>query len=319
MNFRVILNLLATPIEYGFDTLKTFKWSKASPLSNKNKKQYYDIILLAHTVEKGLSVTDPRKKFGVEKITQLLNLLTEYEWNYDPFPVEKAYGCLSEYIQWHKNIDFDLGEFGMSINAFILKCEKAGLHKRGGLKNISNSNITSIPLFEEALNNRSSCRQFTSEVVNEDTLKKIASIVVRTPSQCNRQSSRVHYYSDKRQIDQLLKLQAGAEGFRESVSNLFVISSDLTAWSGVKARSQAYVDASLTAMQVMNACQSLGLASCPLNLAITNRHEIKICKAGDIPSNERLVMMIAFGHPEKIELKVARSERISLDSALIKH
>ena len=72
-------------------------------------------------------------------------------------------------------------------------------------------------------------------------------------------------------------------------------------------------------MQVLNACQSLGLGSCPLNLAISNKKELAISTAGNISKGERLVVMIAFGFPEPVDLTVARSERLPVNDLLIPH
>ncbi len=319
MSLRTWINLLATPLEYCFDSLRAFKWSKASPLCPIDKQLHYDILLLAHTVEKGLSVSNPRKKFGVQKITQLLSFLEKYKPEYGLFPMEKSYGCLKAYVNWHNSIDFELGAFGDEIQSFLDRCLELSIEPKGGIKLIDNGNNIINVEHELALNGRFSCRRFEPKIVSSALIERIGRVAARTPSQCNRQSSRIHYYSKPEDIDKLLRLQGGAEGFRESVHNLFVITSDMSAWSGVKARSQAYVDGALTSMQVLNACQSLGLGACPLNLAITNRRELLICNAGRISKGERLIMMIAFGHPEELDLSVARSERMPVSEIMEIH
>jgi nitroreductase len=319
MGIRAIANLLSTPLEYGFDFLRAVKWSKASPLCPTNKRLHYDILLLAHTVEKGLSVSNPREKFGVKKITQLLSFLEKYKLEFGLFPMEKSYGCLNAYIVWHNSIGFDLGEFGKRIQLFLDRCIELNIMPKGGTRLIGDREIVINEEYELALNRRFSCRRFEERVVSSELIERIGVIATRAPSQCNRQSSRVHFYKNPRDIDRLLRLQGGAEGFRSSVHNLFVVSSEMSAWSGVKARSQAYVDGSLTAMQVLNACQALGLGACPLNLAVTNRRELLICSAGKIPKGERLVMMIAFGYPAKLDLAVARSERMVVSEVVIPH
>jgi len=319
MDIKAILNLMATPFEYAQDFFRAVRWSKASPLCPASKQLHYDILLLAHTVEKGLSVVEPRKGFGVSKITKLLSLLSEYDLNWGTFPVEKSYGCLKEYKDWHDSISFDLGGLGEKIDHFLDYCREKQVEPRGGVKSINLASMQPSVDYQSCLLNRFSCRRFVPTPISDESIDLMAKIAARTPSQCNRQSSRVHYYKDKVKIDELLRLQGGAEGFRENVYNLFLISSEISAWSGVKARSQAYVDGALTAMQVLNSCQSMGLGACPLNLAVTNRKEIKICEVGNIPKGERLIMMIAFGYPEKVNLVVARSERMGRDTLLVEH
>lgn len=315
---KELLNLLMISLEYCADFLRAVRWSKASPFCPKDKKYYYEIILLAHTVEKGLSVTNPRMRFGVVKIERLLSYLNKYEDSWDVFPLEKSCGCLQQYVELHEKHSIDLGELGNKINIFLSKCEGANITPKGGVKIIS-SHVQTMKSFEEGLLSRFSSRRYQHLKVSTELIERIIDIALRTPSQCNRQTGRVHYYSDKKMIDNLLRLQGGAESFREDVYNLFVITSDMSAWSGYKARSQTYVDGSLLSMQVLNACQALDLAACPLNLAVSNLKELQICKAGNIPTNERLIMMITFGYSEEQDLVVARSERVSRGKLLNVH
>lgn len=315
---KQIANVGFIIIEFFIDYLRALKWSKSSPLCPNVKKHYYEIILLAHTVEKGLSIKNPRMKFGQVKIPKLLSHLEKYGFDNDLFPVQKSYGCLNEYIQLHKKNNFNLGEMGEKINIFLQQCDAKKIVPTGGTKKIVPTIDNSFS-FHDGLLFRFSSRQYIPTVVSEEILNKIIEISLRTPSQCNRQSGRVHYYSNKNVIDQLLKLQGGAEGFREDVYNLFVITSDISAWSGFKARSQAYVDGSLLAMQVLNACFANNIGSCPLSLAVSNKRELQISKTGNIPTNERLIMMISFGYQKENEYVVARSERISTTSLMTKH
>ena len=134
---KELLNLLMISLEYCADFSRALRWSKASPFCPKDKKYYYEIILLAHTVEKGLSVTNPRMKFGSVKIERLLGYLTKYDSLWDVFPVEKSYGCLKEYIEFHLNKNVDLGELGEKINVFLSKCELENITPKGGVKLIT--------------------------------------------------------------------------------------------------------------------------------------------------------------------------------------
>ncbi|ATG88497.1 nitroreductase family protein [Methylomonas koyamae] len=319
MYFKPLLNILITPVEYAFDFFRAFSWSKASPFCPKQKQLHYDILLLAHTVEKGLSVSKPREGFGRVKILNLLHFLSLYQDDWSRFPLEKSYGCLKSYLDWNTSKGVELGDFGDKIYAFLQRCEQLGLEPKGGVKHISNSSLQNNPAAQAFLKARFSSRRFQPDKVDPDILSEIVEIARRSPSQCNRQSGRIHYYSRFEDIDRLLRLQGGAEEFRESVPNLFVISSEISAWSGFKARSQAYVDGALLAMQILNACQSLGLGACPLNLAVSNYKELKICEAGGISKGERLIMMIAFGFPEPTGLVVARSERMCTADLLTCH
>ncbi len=197
---KELINLLMISLENCADFFRAVRWSKASPFCPKDKKYYYEIILQAHTVEKGLSVTNPRMKFGRIKIEKLLNYLNKYDNSWDIFPVEKSYGCLLGYMQLHKNNDVDLGKLGNKINAFLSRCELRGITPKGGVKLIEAS-IQSTQTYEEGLLSRYSSRRYKHLKVDDALMKRITDIALRTPSQCNRQTGRIHYFSDKETID----------------------------------------------------------------------------------------------------------------------
>ena len=151
MDVKALINVLATPIEFFWDWLRLMRWSKASPLCPEQKQLHYDILLLAHTVEKGLSVANTRPGFGKEKISRLLELLSNYDEKWDIFAVEKSYGCLSQYLNWHKSIGYDLDELEKQILIFINRCNVLGLTPKGGTKKIDNASNNDNPAFQNAL------------------------------------------------------------------------------------------------------------------------------------------------------------------------
>jgi nitroreductase len=114
-------------------------------------------------------------------------------------------------------------------------------------------------------------------------------------------------------------LQGGASGFVDGVYNLFVITSEVTAWGGYGQRNQGYVDCGLFAQQLLLASYANGVGMCPLNLAVDNAKEKKIKQAAKIHPRERLAMMISFGYPGQLDLKAARSARLPLRSVLKMH
>jgi len=57
------------------------------------------------------------------------------------------------------------------------------------------------------------------------------------------------------------------------------------------------------------ALKANGFVSCPLNLAVSHRTEKMIKNDGDIPIRERLIVMVAAGHPPEGALYAANSPR----------
>ncbi len=304
--------------EYSQDMYYYMKYNSSSPLVDKQRRLFYQIIIETHTVEKGLSLPAPRSLFGREKLKIIMRQLRRYASSYSLFPVQMACGAFTDYVQFHRD---------QGINDQCLaELEDAVSDSGGSIVGPRTERILGI--LEEAeessetyraaklLLTRTSWRAFESTPLPAALVRDIVRIAQACPSQCNRQATKVHFFQDRAKIDALLRLQKGASGFSGDVGNLFVVTSDLSAWGGAKQRNQLYVDGALFAMSLLLACNAAGVASCPLNLAVSNTFERKIKQVGCIPSNERLIVMVAAGYPQGNGFRPARSPRRNLSEIL---
>lgn len=291
-----------------FDAYTFLRFNSYSPWVDKSRRSFYRIIIEAHTIEKGLSLQNPKPLFGREKVRFVMNALSRYDVNHSIMPVHMALGALNAYVDFHTAADVNdsmLDEIRHFLNSWETKVPRPWL---GGTKRYAFDSSPPAD-FLHLIASRSSIRTLKPNPLSADSIYQAISMAQLAPSQCNRQSARVYIYQDRKRIQELLKLQGGSRGFAESVGNLFVVSSEVCAWGGPGQRNQAYVDGALFAMCLMFACRSMGWGSCPLNLAVDHKTEAKIRRTGDIPNGERLVMMIAFGEPISQDTTVALSPR----------
>lgn len=306
-------------VEYISDFLAVVKFNSYSPFEDKQKRLFYRIVILTHTVEKGLSLDSPKKLFGREKLRTLMSLIRNYDSSYSLFPLQMASGALESYLELHAKSRVK-DDFLLQVSDWLDEINTiADIQPTGGYKLIENFGFNVGSSHSDFMSSRFSCRAYRDELVDPKLLREIILTAQSAPSQCNRQSSRVHCYQEKNKIKELLTLQSGSAGFIDSVSNLFVVTSELTAWGGAGQRNQAYVDGALFSMSLMLSCQAFGVATCPLNLAILNKVESKIKNSGNIHGRERLIMMIAFGYPIDSGLKAASSPRLLIDDVLKIH
>lgn len=316
-----IIKIFRFAWEYLYDFVITLRHNCYSPFENKQVRLYYRILIVAHAIEKGLSLSNPRLFFGKSKLRYMLKMAKEYDANYSRFPLEMAAGVAEDYISIHegKGEDVILDELRASLSkgSVLHGYEPKGGFKRfEELKQISTSQ-QGICL--DFMRSRYSCRNYEQRTVSQELIDRVVELAQTAPSQCNRQSVRVHCYQNKAQINRLLKLQGGTSGFTDCVSNLFVITSEITAWGGYGQRNQGFVDGGLFGQSLMLACHAYGIGACGLNLAVDNAKEAKIKKEGKVHPRERLIMMIAFGYPGAVNLKGARSPRLPLESLLEVH
>lgn len=306
-------------VESARDAFFALRYSSRSPLADKTQRQFYRIVILAHSIEKGLSLPHPRPLFGQRHVNALMELIPEYDKSFSPFPLEMARGAFLDYVKTHRASAIDdpcleeIENFANDATYF------EDIEPRGGVRPHSATATVHTEACLDFLRTRFSCRSYRPEVVPQELIEQVVSAAQWTPSQCNRQSVRVHCFQDRDHLKELLLLQSGASGFHEHVFNLFVVSSDATAWLGAATRNQPYVDGGLFSLGLMLACRAYGLGTCALNLAVDNTIERRIKAAGSIPPRERLVMMIAFGYPSDHDLKAARSPRMSVSDVLSRH
>jgi hypothetical protein len=77
--------------------------------------------------------------------------------------------------------------------------------------------------FEKLVKSRKSIRSYTSQKIDIETLKKIIDLAKFAPSVCNRQTWRVHFYSNTEKIEDILSWQNGNTGWGNQISNLLII------------------------------------------------------------------------------------------------
>lgn len=302
--------------EFVGDSAYYIRYNGYSPLVDRNARLFYKLIIEAHAIEKGLSTPDPRPLFGKSKIKWILDNIDGYEASLSKFPLEMVDGVLSDYHDRYAP-QYSGSETIDSIEKRIVDRELQSDYLRGGVRYSERPQENMAA--RSFLRSRSSLRMFSSEKLPMQILRDSIVTAQSAPSQCNRQATKVHFYQEKEKIVHLLKLQGGANGFSENVGNLLIVSNEISAWGGAQQRNQLYVDGALFAMMLLLALHANGLATCPLNLAVCARLESEIRSVGDIPMNERLVMMIAVGWASSGPLRVAKSPRRVLEEVLSVH
>lgn len=285
----------------------------AFDFNEKKTKRHHesDLIFFYHKVEKALSLPYPRPGFGKETINHLVVILQDYINKYGGDNIAKAAAnSLDSYQAFNlqnNHIDQILNDEIEKIN-FQLKDNK---YTAGGIVGISKDDINnSLMDFKKFANSRFSIRNFAEGEIANTLIEEAIEIAQKTPSVCNRQSSRVYIYEDEEKKSEILKFQNGNSGFGKDANKILIVTSDLRDFRGVNERHQSYIDGGMYSMSLIYALHSKGLGTCPLNLSLSNKTENNLKKAANINESEILLMMIAVGRlPEK--LNVAASPRRS--------
>ncbi len=284
--------------------------------SLKNKSAYQAFLTKQyHIVEKGLALPIPRKNFGIPKIKVLIEKAIFYRSKYgEDRIVRNIQEVLNQYLERNSELRKLNIEFYKMLVDFI---DSKKFDRHGGVKIVTVTEIKKAVNidFKSFMQTRSSVRNFSSEnnILEEEVYKAIE-IAKYTPSVCNRQSWRVHYFDNRVMIDKLLKIQNGNNGFTESINKLLIVTTSTKYFTKLESN-QVFVDGGMFAMSLVLALHSQSIASCCLNTCLPYVDEKKIKIIGKIPKDERLIMMIGIGKYKEV-FEVAISNRIPLEEII---
>lgn len=273
-------------------------------------KMQYTLLRENHVLEKGLSMRDPRKGFGQEKVAALITRLENYCERYgntDIAFMQYPLSTIKTYIKYTKENGTDIPEIERRFDALCQLCGNISIEVRAGVRTMTREELLSAcdNGFESLLHSRHSIRYFAPDYVDDETIIKALQMAQRTPSACNRQAWKTHVYRGE-ESKRLMYWQEGCRGCEEEFKQSILVTADLKAFLWHEPH-QAYIDGALYAMNLINALHSLGLGCIPLSCGF-QWEKLRYLDGFGIPENEVPIVIVAFGNVND-EFKVAESTR----------
>ena len=300
---------------YGLRIFLKFSFTQ-DKLLNKSGYEAY-LTKQYHIVEKGMALSEPRIFFGKKKIFDLITKSEEYIKTYgDSELTASIRAALDTYLDRNMGLESHDKEMYDKILDF---CSSSDSRSISGVKLVSKNDITKANNFsyEDFVTTRSSVRNFSEDSVLDADIYEAIRLASNTPSVCNRQSWKVHYYKEKSMISKLLVIQNGNGGFADSIDKLLIITTDTRKFTRLESN-QVFIDGGLFAMNVLLSLHSLKLGSCCLNTCLSYVDENNVKRVGEIPHSERLIMMIGVGNL-KDKYEVAYSKKYNEQELIEDH
>ncbi|MBE9209870.1 nitroreductase family protein [Nostoc sp. LEGE 06077] len=274
-----------------------------------------------HRLEKGLALKEPRIGFGSEIIKRLISNLWIYHKKYGLD--ETGQIAINVLCSYH-NFSIKNGLNNAQLHQEILALKEVNNEKnctnQGGVLEVTKQQINEATYinFQAFVNSRYSIRHFAPIDVEMYLIEQAVEMAQKTPSVCNRQSSKLHVFSSEEDKKAVLICQNGNRGFGDQASKVLIVTSDLQYFISTGERNQGWIDGGMFAMSLIYALHSLGLGTCCLNWSVEFQIDEKLRNISGIKDSELIIMMIAVGHlPTK--LKVAQSPRKKLHDVMIVH
>lgn len=314
-----LINLVRIEKNYLFESinfwLKLRKYNASNHTSSDIEKMQYTILRLNHTLEKGMSMRNPRKGFGRQKASRLIGLLNHYSALYlsaDKDFLQYPISTINSYINYTIASGIEIPDIQNAFKRLINRIGFVCKDSPGGIAIVTKEEILNGAFgnFESLLKSRHSIRYFDAEVPQIEEIKQALKLAQKTPSACNRQGWKTHVFMWDKSVE-LLKWQGGCNGFEEEIKCAILVTANLKAFFYYEVH-QAYVDGGLYAMNLINAIHSLGLGTIPLSVGFNYKKLKELGCKFEIPDNEVPIVIIGVGVLQD-KFKIAVSERKKIE------
>ncbi len=273
-------------------------------------------IKMCHSLEKGLSLKNPRPGFGISKVESILSNLelykrNRYDMNDDAIGI--IYGVLSNYIEFQGRNNIDITEIVSKFNVIFDRSSINNLNNQGGALHISDTNITNEEKesFIKLINTRHSVRDYTEENISLEKIRESVTLALRSPSACNRQPSRV-YVIDKEHRKKLIEFLEGSGGFENDANKYLIVTSDISAFE-LREKNQWLVSTGIFIGYLSLALHANGIGACIVerNLEFNAKNK-EFARMFGIPEEEQIVCAISLGkYPSEFNVPVSKRYKLN--------
>jgi len=278
------------------DTVKYIKHSNTVVNFYQKNKLEAQLYKECHRIEKGLSLSNIRKGFGLSAFKTILSHVKDLGKICVDSPASSYAGAVVErYLAEHEGYEFE-PQLKNVLNQLVSM--SLGSRSDVGTIAITKEKLTSgvRGSYDQFVACRHSVRQYDDTPVERSLLDEAVKLASRTPSVCNRQAFKVRFFTNKPKVDALLRHQNGNLAFRSEIPVVAVISVDLRFFEGAGERNQAYIDGGLFAMSLVNGLHFVGLGTCFLNWSVTHAVDRKFREVSSIPENEVIITLMSVGN-----------------------
>jgi nitroreductase len=295
ISFHIFISLFKS---YFYDLNLYFKFSDTKE-GDTPVKLIGKIIKGYHVIEKGLTMSETRMGFGREIMINLCrdcgNYIDRYEINDQQ--LIHALGVIEEYKKFHKENNFQIDSTVISSienlnskTSIIVPSNQISISREEYFQ-FTDSN------FEKFSTSRFSVRNFIDREIEMNDIINVLNVAKNAPSACNRQSWRTYVYSDKQQINEILKIQGGNRGFGHLANKLIIITGEVGVFAGSAERNQVFIDGGIYAMNMLYSLHFYKIAACILNCSNSTEKDKILRKLTMIKDSEVFISMVACGIP----------------------
>ena len=276
------------------------------------------IVQTAHRIEKGLTIQNPRRLWGWNKIEKLVNLLEKELAAPVPhhFALETGASVLKAYVDAKKRTGdqaeteraLKLLERAPTVRDYLKTVSVAG-----GARHLHIQDVTlpeGLEWTRKLFSTRHSIRDFSDRPVPREALLQAVQLALLCPSACNRQPLKVYVLDGKCRQD------LGC-GNTYNADKFLVVTGEINAFTRAE-YGDWIVSSTIFATYLVLALHALGIGSCMMKkeLHLGSPYTDFLRKTCHIPRNEKIVLELAVGY-YKDSFAVACSNRKDAKDVLV--
>ena len=242
----------------------------------KGQHPKYEILQLAHRLEKGLLNEAPKPLWGWEKAERIAFLMKN---NKDVFSNQTGRGVLNAYIKAKLKSD-NISEREKALSFAKDHPEISKECTLGGVLPLEKNDIiiSDKAAIEHFFNTRHSCRSFMTKLVSREDLQAAINLALKCPSACNRQVTNCYIY----QSDELQTI---------------ILTTSIRAYS-LGEFNDWFVSPSIFAGYLSLTLHLYGIGSCVYRKQLYGHHPYneQMRKKCNIPDDEMIILELRFGY-----------------------
>lgn len=295
---------------YYHDALRFIKYSMVMDVKSSQERMLGIITNREHVIEKGLTMPETRLGFGRDNLIALIELCKIYKNKYDCKHEQflSAISVIKEYKEFHEHHDFKLDDEVLNMISTLVQ-EFPDIRPSQQVDLSSSAFFSTIDAnFDIFAHGRHTVRNYSTEDISDEELKKVMELAKTAPSACNRQPVRVHICKNQL-IQSVLCLQNGNRGFGKCANAVLIVTCNLSSYLNSLERNAAFVDGGIFVMNLLYSLHYHKIGACTLNWSTTVENDRKLRELIKLEEKEEVICLITVGKLPG-HFKVAKSERL---------
>lgn len=256
----------------------------------------YSIMLLVHSLEKGMCFPNPRP-FGSDKVKELMMMLESYTENHqNEFEYELGISVLFAWKSFYEDHKWEEENGYQEVDIFLRDKVANPEIKAGSKKYKPVAMASGERVYEETFLSRHSVRDYQERKIDPVDVEFALKCFVETPTACNRQMCRLIYVSNPEITDLLNRVVIGVPGFNKKTVQYFIITYDLASFAYSGERQQGLFNAGLCTMNFINGLHAKGIGSCCLQWSNKYDQDVEVRNKLNMRDSERIGIVIGAGY-----------------------